>query len=116
MLLTWKEGRLGRAEVQLLVENHHAEILPLVLQCERFHHQMIGHTIFPGLKACGCFLIPLKGNLGCGADEDNEVKGPTLVLVDPESSSVLVSVTLQLQLLPHLQLGDVLGRPGLYPR
>lgn len=116
MLLTWKEGKLGRAEVELLVENHHAEILPLVLRCKRFHHQMIEHAIIPGFKECGCFLIPLKGDPGCGTDEDNEVKGSTLVLVDPESSTVLVSATLQLQPLPHPQLGDVLGSPGLYCR
>lgn len=51
---------------------------------------------------------------GHGIDEDDEVKGPTLVLAEPECTAVPASLTLQLQPLSHPQLGDVLGRPDLY--
>lgn len=51
VLLTWKEGRLAGAEEQHLVVNHHAEIVPLVLGCERLHYQQIVRVVFARLKA-----------------------------------------------------------------
>lgn len=53
VLLTWKEGRLARAEEQHLVEIHHAEIFPLVLCCEKLHYQLIARVVFARLKASG---------------------------------------------------------------
>lgn len=114
MLLTWEEGTLAWAEVQHFVETHHTEISPLVLWCERFHCQPIDRVHFARLKARGCSLTPLKCGPGKGIDEDNEVKGPTPVLMDPGCPRAPVSVTLQLQPLSHPELADVLGRPDLY--
>lgn len=61
-----------------------------------------------------CSLILPKVGPGHGTDEDNEVKGPMLVLADPGCPIALVSLALQLQPLSHPQLSDVLGRTDLY--
>lgn len=98
MLLTWEEGRLARAEVQHLVAVHEAEIVPLILCHERLHYQPVEAVVFSCLKACGCPLIPLKGGPAQGGNEDDEVKGPILVLADPGYAAVLlVGMALQLQ-------------------
>lgn len=69
--------------------------------------------MFARLKACGCSVIPKCGP-GSGTDEDNEVKGLLLVLVEPECTTVPVSLALQLQPLSQLELRGVPGRLGLY--
>lgn len=105
MLLTWEEDRLARAEVQHLVDVYEAEIVPLILWHERLHYQPVEHAVFPRLKAFGCPRIPRKGGPGKGRDEDDEAKGPSLVLVDPVYATVLVAaLTPQIQSLSHLGL------------
>lgn len=110
MLLTWEEDGLARAEVKGLVGVHEAEIVPLVLWCERLHYQPVEPAVFPCLKVFGGphTILP-KGGPGKGIDEDNEAKVPSLVLVDPEYATAhVVALTLQHQPLSHPGLCDAM--------
>jgi len=107
VLLTWEEGRQARAEVQHLVAVHEAEIVPIVPRLERLHYQPVELAVFHCLEACGRLLAPLEGGPGQGGDKDDEVKGPILVLADPECAAVILSgQTFQLQPLSHLGVCD----------